>query len=140
MSENDRDERGLFDAAEIVHSYSRAQAIEDGEIVDFSTLAVEAGFNYPVAVTRAVYMDCVTWTENDAASLGPQDEKGRMWDILTMLRYAISANRQAEVITFRVSRTPRLDYGPGKTVTLKAVVGPGDTPVPSITIMEPDED
>lgn len=140
MNAIDRDEGGVFDDADIIHSYSRAQAIEDGELIDFSTLAGEAGFNYPVAVTRAVYADCVMWTERDAEVKGPQDETGRMWDVLTTLRHAIGANREAEVITFHVVRTPRIGYGPGKTVTLKAVVGPGDTPAPNITILEPGED
>ena len=140
MSTVNQDEGGVFDSAEIIYSYSRAQAIEDGELVDFSKLAGEAGFNYPVAVTCAVYADCVMWTERDAEVNGPQDETGRMWDILTMLKLAISANRQARVITFRVRRAPRADYGSGEIVTLKAVVGPGDTPAPVITIMGQGED
>lgn len=140
MNAIDRDMRGVFDDADIIHSYSRAQALEDGELVDFSTLAGEVGFNYPVAVTRAVYVGCVMWTEQDADVKGSQDETGRMWDILTMLKHAIRATPGANVIRFSVARTPRVGYGPGKIVTLKAVVGPGDTPEPVIAIMEPDED
>jgi len=140
MNTIDHDRRGVFDDADIIHSYSRAQAIEDGELIDFSTLAGEAGFNYPVAVTRAVYEDCVLWTERDIEAEGPQDETGRMWDILTMLKHAISANRQARVVTFRVKRTPRVGFDSEEIVTLKAVVGPGDTLAPVITIMGQDED
>jgi hypothetical protein len=140
MNTIDQDRGGAFDDADIIHYYSRVQAIEDGELIDFSTLAGEAGFNYPVAVTRAVYADCVLWTERDTEVKGAQDETGRMWDILTMLKHAISANQQARMVKFRVKRTPRAGYGSGEIVTLKAVVRPGDTPAPVITIMESDED
>ncbi len=40
---------------EVISSYSRAQAIEDGVLVDISGLAREAGFRYPVAVSRGVF-------------------------------------------------------------------------------------
>lgn len=39
----------------VIHSYSRAQAIEDGVLVDVSSMAKEAGFIWPVAVTAAVW-------------------------------------------------------------------------------------
>ena len=39
----------------ILSTYTRAQAIEDGFLVDVSDTAREAGFNIPVAVTRAVW-------------------------------------------------------------------------------------
>jgi len=39
---------------DIIFSYTRAQAIEDGVLVDVSELAREASFRYPVAVTQGV--------------------------------------------------------------------------------------
>ena len=42
MNEN----RSPFDDMEVISAYSRAQAIEDGVLVDLSTLAREAGFKY----------------------------------------------------------------------------------------------
>ncbi len=38
-----------------ISAYSRAQAIEDGILVDVSDTAREAGFNIPVAITRTVW-------------------------------------------------------------------------------------
>jgi hypothetical protein len=38
---------------EVVFSYSRAQAIEDGVLIDAGVLAYEAGFRYSVALTAA---------------------------------------------------------------------------------------
>jgi len=47
--------KGFWDDAEIIYAYTRAQAIEDGELVDLSETAREAGIKFPVAVTRAVW-------------------------------------------------------------------------------------
>ena len=38
-----------------ISAYTRAQAIEDGILVDVSDTAREAGFNIPVTVTRTVW-------------------------------------------------------------------------------------
>jgi hypothetical protein len=40
---------------EVIFSYSRKQAIEDGVLVDLTSLARDAGIKFPVAVTRAVF-------------------------------------------------------------------------------------
>ena len=45
---------------EVISAYTRAQAIEDGILVDVSETAREAGIRYPVALTRAVWESCVT--------------------------------------------------------------------------------
>ena len=42
---------------DLIDSYSRAQAIEDGTLIDVSEIANEAGFTIPVAVTQAVWHD-----------------------------------------------------------------------------------
>jgi Family of unknown function (DUF6573) len=50
----------MFDGAETVHLYTRADAIADGVLIDVSAVAREAGIRYPVALTRAVWERCVT--------------------------------------------------------------------------------
>jgi hypothetical protein len=40
-----------------VSSYSRAEATQDGFLVDVSELAKEQGIKYPTAVTRRVWDD-----------------------------------------------------------------------------------
>ncbi|WP_325176197.1 DUF6573 family protein, partial [Xanthomonas hortorum] len=52
----------MFTASDIIHSHTRANLLEDGDLVDVSALAREAGFKVPVAVTRAVWADCVAWS------------------------------------------------------------------------------
>ena len=70
----------------LIFSYTRAQAIADGVLVDVSKLAKEAGFRFPVAVTAAVWAECVTVPDGVAG----QDETGRLWDVLNLLRFAIA--------------------------------------------------
>ncbi len=48
---------------EVIHSYTRKQATEDGFLVDVTETAHEAGFSIPVALTRAIWEDCVEWDE-----------------------------------------------------------------------------
>lgn len=40
---------------EVIYSYTRAQALEDGELVDVTETAREAGFKLPFAVSRALW-------------------------------------------------------------------------------------
>ena len=55
-----------FDPA--ISAYTRAQAIEDGILVDVSDTAREAGFTIPVAVTRTVWSRLVALPRAIAAS------------------------------------------------------------------------
>ena len=45
-----------------IFTYSRAMAISDGVLIDISTIAKEAGFKVPVAVTEGLYN---SWIEPD---------------------------------------------------------------------------
>lgn len=119
---------------EVISSYSRAQAIEDGELVDVSETAREAGIKFPVALTRAVWNRCVEVPPRARC----QDERGRLWDVLWMFNFAVKLGKiRGDVGTY----TLRVHVREGiRNVTLKAVCGPGDDPAPVITIMLPDED
>jgi hypothetical protein len=134
--------RHPFDDVEIIASYSRAQAIEDGVLVDlrqgeFSALVDEAGFRFPVAATAAVWTSCIDLTPS-AARAGC-DVKGRLWDVLMAMKHAVRlASRDTDTVFFRLS-VVRDSRRPTVTI-LKAVIGPGDEAEPVITIMMPEED
>ena len=124
---------------EVISSYSRAQAIADGILVDVSETAREAGFVFPVAMTRAAWSDCVEWSEADSLRQIYQDESGRLWDALWMASRA--ARHGGEEIRFQLYRVARGGRGTRpRLVTLKALCGPGDDAEPVITLMLPDED
>ncbi len=126
----------------VIHSYTRAQAIDDGVLVDVSETAQEAGFKYTVAITRAAWEDCVAWNDDDNKRQTYQDESGRLWDVVFMLSFAIKSSRskQSEML-FKFRRVPRGGRGHvARDVTLKSHIGPGDNAEPVITIMLPNED
>lgn len=128
--------------AEVIHTYSRAQAIGDGELVELpEAVCREAGFRFPVAVTRSVWESCIHWPESEA---GLQDEAGRMWDVLWMARNAGLRARDASRVEYQLHVVPRgedaRDEGMPPLVTLVLHIGPGDTAEPVITIMQPGED
>ena len=137
------------DGAEIIFSYSRRQAIEDGALVEVDErTSKEAGFTRRVALTRAVWDDAVEWTEEDTNRKRGgcfQDSVGRLWDVLCLARFAIrvsrDGSRDGSQLRYRLRRVPRDGRGRmARKIILKMVCGPGDDMEPVITIMQPNED
>jgi hypothetical protein len=136
QTRNDRgdmsDEKNPF--GPLIFSYTRAEAIADGVLVDVSEMAKEAGFRYPVALTAAVYYEFVRVPTGVEA----QDEAGRLWDILNMLKFAaVKSSGQSEIL-FKLY--VRNDNRRTQPVTLKSVCGPNDDGTPCVTVMLPNED
>ncbi|MGW0653266.1 DUF6573 family protein [Streptomyces umbrinus] len=130
------------EVADIIHAYSRAQALADGALVEVpAELAREAGFRVSVALTAAAWTDCVAWQEDDSRRQVPQDETGRLWDVLNMTRVAIQRGRSGSRVTVDLYRVPR-DGGTRqpRLVQLAAHMGPGDRAEPVLTITQPHED
>lgn len=143
--------------AEVISIYTRAQAVEDGVLVDLmqpETVAAvkEAGFRWPVAMTSGSFhlTVAVPYKTEIAGGLGRRrvrelvrccDLQGRLWDVLWMLNIAIRRASPGETILFFEVRcvTPESPKQL-RVVRLKSVVGPGDDGEPVITIMLPDED
>ena len=126
----------------VVASYNRAQAIEDGVLIDVTAMAREAGFKWPVALTHTAWCDCVAWTERDNRFQVHQDESGRLWDVLFMAFYAIrTATAPGDRLLFSLYRVPQDGHSTeAGEVSLKLMVGPGDAGEPVVTIMLPNED
>ena len=120
---------------EVISSYSRAQAIEDGVLVDVSEMAREAGIKFPVALTQRVWSEYVK--PDDRSRPYGQSEDGRLWDTLWMFSRAA---KQASGSEFRFKCYYIQNDKQRRLVTLKAICGPGDTPEPVITILCVDED
>ena len=126
----------------LLHVYTRLQAIEDGELVDVSSLALEVGFKIPVAVTRAIWDQCIEWTTEDSDEQTSQDQSGRLWDVLYVLYLACKHNKDGESCThYKLNVVPRDGVtAKAKLMRLKAVVAGDNEGKPVITIMFPDED
>lgn len=131
---------------EVIHSYSRADALRDGVLVELpADLCDEAGVIVPVAVSAEV------WHIIDPGNLDRmpgQSITGRAWDLLWMFSNAARSSRgrhRSTVVYQCIFLLCREALGgteitERKTVTLRAVCGPGDHREPVITIMLPWED
>jgi hypothetical protein len=127
-----------WEGAEVIFSYSRAQAIEDGVLVDWTkeplvSLCRQAGFRLPIAMTDGAWAACI------GSEPFPQGQSvaGRAWDVLNVLRAAIRANRDTDRVDFKVRVWNGVRFA---DVALWCLVGPGDTAEPVLTIMLEGED
>lgn len=126
----------MFTKNDLIFAYTRRQAIDDGVLRDVTALAKEAGFTVPVALT------CAAWAEFVSVPHGVtgQDETGRLWDVLMMLRFHIgTAGGSGSELLFSLYVLNREGDEP-ELGELKAVCGPDDDGTPCVTIMLPDED
>ena len=125
----------LFSDCDIISAYTRAQAIEDGVLIDVTNTAKEAGFKIHTVVTQGVWGECVEVPES---LKGEQDEIGRLWDILNVLMFSIrEGNADKDRINFQVNVKKPVGL---RTVDLWAHVGPGDHGEAVLTIMLSTED
>ncbi len=131
----------LFENANVIHRYSRQNMIDDGFLIEVPTeLARQAGFTVPIGILAEVWEDVIAWSDEDSRRQVPQDETGRLWDLLSVLRVRAKACG-GDTVFFTLARVPR--DGKSKrpqNVALKALIGPGDDPKPVITVMYPDQD
>ena len=68
-----------------------------------------------------------------------QDEAGRLWDVLWLLRCAIGRSDGGPGVRFGVHVRNDNSEGTPPLVRLKALCGPGDRGEPVITVMLPDK-
>lgn len=128
-----------WEGFEVISTYTRKQAIEDGVLVDLMQpplvgLVLQAGFRLHVAMTAAAFEAAIGTGELPVG----QDCNGRLWDLLMVLRVAIRKLPPEEDRVFF-----DLAVWDGKrhnTVKLWCHCGPGDDAKPVLTIMLPEED
>jgi hypothetical protein len=114
---------------EVIYSFSRAQAIEDGVLVDLSNVdSIRQHWIHPFACTSAVWAIIEEALKQDG-----QDVSGICHDISTMAKLALRGGRESDQVLFTVIIT-------GRTHSLKLHIGPGDTAAPVLTLMLLNED
>jgi hypothetical protein len=127
---------------DLVHSYSRRQAIADVVLVDVSVQAGPAGmlggFAVPVAVTAAL------WVAIEAipnSLVGTADVRGRLHDVLWMAACAARRRARAEPSGARTDFAVILPRRATRkrTVQLVVAVSPGDDGEPVVTIGFPED-
>lgn len=140
---------------DLIFSYSRAQAIADGVLIDLTTatddkgqrLCAQAGFKVPVAITSATWAQTIeaggSWRSDGESEVlelkGGQSLTGRLWDLLWTLRAASGKAVNSDRVHFKVLVDVHGDGRP-EAVNLWALCGPGDDAQPVITIMLEGED
>ena len=99
----------------VISSYSRAQAIEDGVLVDITEQARQQRFVFPMAMTSALWDRCKA------------ENAENLMQILAQLHLEIK------------KAAPGCDQLKFLTLgfTIKCVVGPGDDPRPVLTLCLP---
>jgi hypothetical protein len=125
------DDINTFD---IIHTYSREEALADGVLVDVTELATKAGLRYPVALTQCLW---------NRLSTDGDDELGVVQKLAEgILFLAVRAIRSAPDGDGSVIEFPAL-FGEslvGAEVSIvRMVVGPGDNFEPVITIGFPED-
>ena len=137
----------FFDGAEIISTYSRADAIDDGVLVDANRGDLDEvsrrHFKYPIAMTAAVFELMRKAVEHPHYL---NDYKGVWHDICHMSKYGIVKRFDPTCHLFKVVITGTVGKGCRSlnlrrdTHTLKMHCGPGDHAEPVLTVMMPEED
>jgi len=128
----------------VLHRYTRAEAVEDGLIVEVSDAALlaEAGIRFKVGMSKELYEEHVQWTGADNREGRYQDERGRLWDVLYMyatacrkLRQTTPGSTTSELLftVYMVPRDPEAGTEP-LPVALRATVGPNDDLSPVVLL------
>ena len=127
----------IFGDCEIISRYTRADAIEDGTLIDitgnFPGISHQL-YKYPVACTSAV------WAIVEAAVASKQhcnDYKGVVWDLLWMSQKGIVRRIDESQHIYRMIIT---GTGTKKYHDFKIVCHGGDQAEPVLTILLPWED
>lgn len=124
---------------EVIYSYTRAQALADGVLVDVSEMAREAGFRHPTVITADLH---AVLTPNARERAYGQSYAGRLWDVLFLA--ALTARRSIwgsqAVFDVRMAVCPN-NHGRlhRRSLHLWVVVGPGDDHEPVVTIGFPQD-
>ena len=121
----------------VIYSYTRAQAIEDGVLIDITADAQAHGFKVHTVVTDNLYHQYVEVPNGLDGSFG-QSSAGRLHDLLTLALFAARSSKGTDRVYFKVSFL----MGPGRseTVDIIAHIGPGDNAEPVLTLMLPEDD
>ncbi len=70
---------------DLIYAYTRSQALADCVLVDVSTMAKEAGFRFPTAITADLHARI---TPNEYEKALGQSYEGRLWDVVFLASFA----------------------------------------------------
>lgn len=109
---------------EVISSYSRAQAIDDGVLIDVSDNEA-CLFKHPIAITNALHLALLRGEGNEARTYN-----ARLRDVFCIM--TLAARRGGPDVFFTVKVGAR-------NLNLWGNCGPGDDPAPVITVGLPSD-
>ena len=135
MSDTIKD--GPWAGFELISTYTRKQAIEDGVLIDLSTNFPNETrmYKWPVACTSAVWELIESAAQSDAVSV-----ELYAWDVcFAAYRTITAASQNNDCLLFKVLLPLRAKSKPKNLKLMCGPVGPED-PSPALTITLPEED
>ena len=105
----------MTESMEVIFSYTRKEAIDDGVLVDVSEM--DHIFKWPVAITSALWDEIIS---GDADT-----QKARVWDVAYMSTHGRQDGPSDVYYKVIVGR---------RSLDLRCNVGPGDAGEPVVTI------
>ncbi len=127
----------MFKPEDVISTYSRAEALEDGVIVDVSAQAREAGFKAPLALTKGAWDTCVAVPPELQGKEG-QDEASRLHEILFIANVVARLEGHSDQLFFGVRVMVAVGLFELRRLSLHC--GPGDDGEPVMTILLEGED
>lgn len=123
-----------------VFCFSRAKAIQEGELIDVTEAAIKAGFKLPVAVTHAAWSSYIERLEEDEHRQTIKEREARLKDLLLRLYFECRCNPWQSSFLFRLLIIPKGIYSAKPTqIELKAIIGGDENGDAFITVMLPYE-
>jgi hypothetical protein len=125
---------------------SREQRLRDGDLVDLSRIACEAGFRAPVAMSKEALSVCLAGLPDLApdASRGPCSSfvaAKRLWSVLWEAAAEVMHRHEDNTIFFSARLDPDdASAASASEVHLKLVIDAGTNDRPVATILLPDQD
>ncbi len=122
---------------ELIYSYTRKQALEDGVLIDVTEQAKEVGFKVPTAVSDRLYHEYIV-PSKEMKRFG-QSVEGRLHDLLHMAaicaRSRWDGSRVYFDVLFQMEEGPKLEKA-----HVVAIIGPDDDGSPVMTICKPEDE
>jgi hypothetical protein len=127
----------MFTPDDIISRYTRADAIEDGVLIDATEAAREVGFKVPVALTSGAWHTCVSVPPELKGREG-EDESRRLHDVLALAFAGARLAGRSTRLYFSVTVLGANGLSEPQRLYLHS--GPGDSEEHVLTILLEGED
>lgn len=118
----------------IISTYTKQDAIDDGIFIDITSQAKKAGFKIPVAITKNLFSTFISSAKSDESETEADTNKRLDVFLKQMYQECLTANRDNSMLSAKI-------YLDNKWTVVWAVIegtSPSD-PSPSLTLLLPED-